>query len=358
MPWTTPTLKETRRLVRDYVTTQLQARSMIPNSVLRIMSDAKAGLAHLTLLYIDWLAKQLLPDSAETEWLDRHGNIWLKNSDGSKGRKAPVFAQGSVLFTGPTAGIAIPVGTILTRSNSITYQTTEVSEIGVSLTADVPTKALTEGAVGNADEGEVISVQTPISGVDGQVTIVSMEGGADEETDEQLRARVLFRIQHPPMGGDSDDYILWATAVPGVTRAWQNTEMGVGTATVRFLMDQLRSANHGLPEPDDIEAVRAYLDSVRPVTVKDMYVQAPIPYFYDLTISDLEDDSDVVKQRIEDAIKAMEFKRSKPGQTMYRSWVDEAISGALGEDHHELTFATQVMPGAGYMPMVGTITYA
>src|ERR1700754_757893 len=107
MPWATPTLKEVRRLTRDYVTSQLGASSMIPNSVLRIMSDSMSGLAHLTLLYIDWLSKQLLPDTAETEWLDRHGVIWLTNADGSKGRKAASFAQGRVLMTG-VAGRIIP----------------------------------------------------------------------------------------------------------------------------------------------------------------------------------------------------------------------------------------------------------
>ena len=52
MPWVTPTLKQTRALTRDYVLSQLGAKAMIPNSVLRIMSDAMAGLAHLTLCYI------------------------------------------------------------------------------------------------------------------------------------------------------------------------------------------------------------------------------------------------------------------------------------------------------------------
>ena len=48
---------------------------------------------------------------------------------------------------------------------------------------------------------------------------------------------------------------------------------------------------------------------------------------------------------------------SKPGQTMYRSWVDEAISQALGEISHELVYETQIMPAPGYMPVIGTILY-
>ena len=82
MPWSTPTLKVTRGLVRDYVLSQLGAKAMIPNSALRIMSDAMAALGNLAYLYLDWLAKQLMPDTAEKIWLDRFGVIWLTNADG------------------------------------------------------------------------------------------------------------------------------------------------------------------------------------------------------------------------------------------------------------------------------------
>ena len=88
MPWATPTLREVRSVVRDNVRASLPgADASVPNSVLRVLSDTQGGLCHLTLQYIDWLALQLLPDTAETEWLDRHGDIWLVNADGTIGRK-------------------------------------------------------------------------------------------------------------------------------------------------------------------------------------------------------------------------------------------------------------------------------
>ena len=70
MPWTTPPLDDVRKQNRDYITARLHSAAMVPNSVLRVLSDANAGLAFLVLLYIDWLALQLLPDTAETEWLE------------------------------------------------------------------------------------------------------------------------------------------------------------------------------------------------------------------------------------------------------------------------------------------------
>jgi uncharacterized phage protein gp47/JayE len=361
VPWSTPTLKDTRRLTRDYVLSQLGAKAMIPNSALRIMSDAMAGLGNLAYLYLDWLAKQLMPDTSEKIWLDRHGIIWLTNADGSKGRKAATFAAGAVMFQGiPTVGIptTVPIGTLLNGINAVQYQTTSEAIIDGSGQGTANMVALTAGVVGNLSDGDGMSLVTTINNITSAACYGDMLGGFDQETDEQLRERVLSRIQNPPMGGSQADYVNWALACSGVTRAWcAPMEMGIGTVTVRFLMDTTYPDNHGLPTPADIATVSAYVNSKRPVTVEDCFVLAPILFFYDVIIRNLDDDTPTVRGAIEASIAAMEYARSKPGQTMYRAWVDEAISQALGENSHELDFVTQIMPAPGYMPTLGTIFY-
>jgi uncharacterized phage protein gp47/JayE len=356
MPWTTPTLKQTRTLTRDYVLSQLGAVAMIPNSVLRIMSDAMAGLTHLTFLYLDWLAKQLLPDTAEREWLDRHGIIWLENADGSKGRKVATFSSGTIEFDG-ISGTIIPVGTLLVGANGVSYQTVTEAEINLSGLSNAEAVALTAGLSGNLPQGTTLNVSNPIVGLNGAVCFDDMSGGVDAENDDQLRERILQRIQNPPMGGSQADYVRWAMAVPGVTRAWANQEIGPGTMTVRFLMDDLYPDNYGLPTEDDVIVVTDYINSKRPVTVYDCFAFGPILEFYDITISELTTDDATTRARIEASIKDMEFKRSKPGQTMYRSWVDEAISQAVGEENHELIFETLEMPFPAHMPILGTVLY-
>lgn len=355
MPWTTPTLKSVRMLVRDFVTAQLGAVALIPNSSLRIMADAKAALAHMVLLYIDWLAKQLLPDTAEREWLDRHGVIWLTNADGSKGRQAAVYASGTLEFTG-TAGAVLPQFAQLAIGTAL-YETTQEVIIG-SVATPAPVSCLTPGLSGNLDPGTVVSMVDSVGGIDRGAVVVSMAGGVDEESDDSLRERVLFRIQNPPMGGDAADYVRWARAVPGVTRAWAKQEMGIGTISIRFMMDNVREDNYGLPTADDLIVVRSYLDTQRPVTVKDHFVEAPIPLFYSITISELEDDSEAVKAAIETQLGKMQFQRAEPGGKLYRSWVDEAVSKATGEDHHELTFDTITPANAGQMPILNDIVYS
>lgn len=355
MPWATPSLGTVRRLVRDAVAAALPgADAAIPNSVLRVLSDAKAGVAHLVLLYIDWLAKQFLPDTAEKEWLDRHAAIWLG------GRLAATYANGTVNVTGVN-GTILPAYTRLSGPLGVEYETIEEITIGASATP-VGLRALTAGAVGNQLAGASLALTEALVGVDGSATVVTLTGGVDSESDDSLRDRVLARIRRPPMGGDADDYIAWAREVAGVTRAWSApNEMGIGTVTVRFMMDELRqtavATTDGFPLAADVDAVRFHLDQMRPVCVKDFFVAAPTPQAVNFTISGLVTDTAAVRAAIEASVKAMLKDRAKPGQTIYRGWIDEAVSSAVGEDHHELVFSTTAMADAGKLAVLGTITY-
>jgi uncharacterized phage protein gp47/JayE len=314
-------------------------------------------LCHLTLQYIDWLSKMLLPDTSETEWLDRHGNIWLINADGTTGRKGATLAYGVVNFTG-LAGTIVPKSTQLGASGTgIQYETLEEITLGVTPTP-AAVRALDPGSLGNLPEGAQLGLAAPIPGVDDIVTVDEITYGVDEESDDELRMRVLERIRQPPMGGDQEDYVNWALRVPGVTRAWSAPlEMGIGTVTVRFMMDNLRADNDGLPTAQDVDTVQTYLDTVRPVAVKDFWAEAPIPYPIDVHITNLSVDDAATRGAITNSLLAKFMERTQPGQTWYRSWTDEGIAGAAGVDYYDLTGSDTVMPDNGHMPMLGTITY-
>ena len=356
MPWSTPTLKDVRGLVRDNIRGTLPgADASIPNSVLRVLGDAQGGLCHLTLQYIDWLALQLLPDTAETEWLDRHGQIWLVNADGSKGRKQATFAKGSVAFTGPVVGTVIPSGTPL--SGGVGYQTTADATIGSGSSITTAT-AIDPGSAGNMEPGDQLELAVSVPNIDGTATVVQMIGGTDTETDDDLRARILQRIQQPPMGGSEGDYEEWALAVPGVTRAWASSEMGIGTITVRFLMDELRASDDGWPTEPDVNTVQAYIDSKRPVTTKDCFVLAPIKEFMDVTIAALVPNTAEAQAEIETSIRSMLFQYAAPGKTIFAAWVSYAIMSAPSVVSFQLvTDQDFVMPSLGHMAVLETILY-
>lgn len=360
MPWQTPTLSELRTQGRDYVTGKLGSGALVPNSPTRVMSDNNAGLVFLTLLYLDWLAKQLMADTAEEEWLHRHAEIWLG------GWKQATFAAGALTATG-TIGKLIPAGTVLVQGQ-VRYEADHDVTLGGGPT-NVDVTAIDAGAAGNLEPGTKVSLVAGISGVDGALTVVTLEGGTDAETDDELRIRVLDRIRQPPMGGDANDYAAWALQVPGVTRAWASPlEMGMGTVTVRFMMDDLRAGAGGFPEPGDVATVQAYLDTKRPVAVKDFFVEAPIAEPVSFTISNLDGDSAATRAAITASVTKMLADRAKPAyalngvaqnaQTIFAAWVSAAILDADGVISFDLTMADHVMPDKGHIGVLGTITYA
>lgn len=357
--------------MRDAVHASLPgADANVPNSVLRILSDSQGALCHLTLQYIDWLALQLLPDTAETEWLDRHSNIWLVNADGTTGRKLASLASGTASFQGIIDRTVIPAGTQLqsavgmppgsdSPNDVVTFETLEDITTSATTLVQGPIRALDAGSFGNLPVDSALWMPTPPAGVSSTASVVALTGGTDAETDDQLRSRILRRIQNPPMGGDKTDYEQWALAVNGVTRAWAAPqEMGIGTMTVRFLMDDLRADDDGWPQPEDIVAVADYIDKVRPVTVKDCYVIAPIKQFIDITIADLVPDTEEVKAEIEKSLRDMLFVTAAPGQTIFAAWVSYAIMNAPSVQSFKLvTDDDYVMPSPGHMAVLGTIYY-
>jgi uncharacterized phage protein gp47/JayE len=370
MPWSTPTLRDVRSLVRDAVNASLPgADANVPNSVLRVLSDNQGALCHLTLQYIDWLSKQLLPDTAETEWLDRHGQIWLVNADGTTGRKMATLSTGQAQFQGIVDGTVVPAGTQLQSAASmpvgvdspnttVTFET--LADITTSAGSPVNgnIRALDAGSFGNLPDGSALAIYPSVSGVSSTALTIGLTGGTDTETDDELRARILQRIRNPPMGGSTADYVSWALAVPGVTRAWAAVEQGIGTMTVRFMMDDLRADNDGFPLPEDIAAVGAYIDKMRPVTVKDCFVAAPIKQFIDITIGSLVPNTTEAQAEIEQSVRDMLREMAAPGQTIYAAWVSYAIMSAPSVQSFDLITDTDyVMNSLGNMAVLGTITY-
>jgi uncharacterized phage protein gp47/JayE len=361
MPWLVPALRERRRQVRDLIAAYLPgADAAVPNSVLRVVGDVQAALTHDNDQHLGWLARMMMPDTAEGPFAERWANIWLAD-----GRKGATPAAGAIAVTG-ALGAVVPVDTLL---NAVAYDAAGQSQrltykvlVGVTLATSpsiVQVAALTAGALGNLETGQQIAFETVPAGIDGQATVAApgLAGGADQESDADLVARYIDVIQNPPHGGTTNDYVQWAKAVPGVTRAWARQEMGAGTMTVRIMLDVARAAFGGLPQPADLTAVAAHLDTVRPVTVAELYVLAPIAVPLNLTITDLANDTPAVRTAIGAELAAMLAARAAPGQTIYASWVREAISAATGEDHHDIAVGNVVPASAGHMVVPGTVTY-
>ena len=203
-----------------------------------------------------------------------------------------------------------------------------------------------------------MSLVSPIAGVASTATVsTKLEGGADLETDDSLRTRLLDRLRTPPRGGTREDYSFWAKgASSAVTRAWARANSpGLGQVRVYFMTDDATA--NGIPETASVTTVQDYINARRPVTA-DVTVSAPTAVALDFQIEDLTPTSAEVRAAVEAELADLIRRETEPGGTLLVSHIREAISTAMGETDHTLRSPTNdVTVGAAEITTLGTVTF-
>lgn len=350
MSFSRPTLTELIERVRADIDARVPgADSRLPLSLLNALAVVFAGAAHGLYGNLDWLSRQLFPDTAEVEFLDRWASIW------GVARKAATFAAGPVDFTG-IDGTDIPAGSTLRRSDGAEYTSDALVTIAAGV-ASATVQAVEAGAAGNALAGHVLNLVSPIAGIDGAATVAAggLAGGADTESDESLRDRLLARLRFAPHGGAAGDYERWALEVAGVTRAWAvAAALGPGTVAVRFMTDDLTI--DGIPDAAKVIEVQAYIDGLRPITAG-VTVSAPLPIALDFTIT-LTPNIAAVQAAVDAALTDLIRREAEPGAAILVSHIREAISTAAGETDHVLTVpAADVAHAVDEIAVMGVVTW-
>ncbi len=310
-----------------------------------------AGLTHGLHGHLKWLSRQLLADTADDEFVVRLASIWgLTRID-------PVASTGAATIEGVDTTVC-PDGTIWVRGDGVEY-TQDGDATIASGTASITLYASVSGVDGDAIDGVKLTIGTPVVGITATATVSGggIADGADVESVEDLRARLLLRLRTPPKGGGTGDYIAWALEVAGVTRAWElPLGNGPGTVYLYFVRDDDVSL---IPDAGEITTVQTYLDTKRPITAE-VTALAPTNTPLAFTFSSITPSTQVVKDAIEAELEALLSDAYDPGEetTILISQINEAISLAAGETDHVLTspIADIVVP-VGTIRTLGTVTW-
>ncbi|MFM0306283.1 baseplate J/gp47 family protein [Paraburkholderia sp. RL17-383-BIF-A] len=371
MPFSRPTLSDLKAQVAADVQANLKGVSaLLRYAVLNVVTVVQAGLAYLHYGYLDWIAKQAVPWTATDEYLVGWGA--LKNVY----QKSATVASGTATFAG-TPGIPIPAGTTLVRGDNRTYTVNATATVGNTNTVTVSATDTTPGASGNCDVGTALNLGTSIPGIQstGAVSgIAGFVGGADVETTDAFSARVIAAYQASAQGGAQADYVTWATAISGVSRAWCDPNgFGTGSVVVYFMMDEAEAAHGGFPQGtngvatnETRTATKAAGDQLivanaiyplQPVTAM-VYACAPIANTVNFTISGLSTASTATQQAVEAAIADVFLRNGAPGATVDMSDINSGIAAVSGTAGFVVTSpAGNIASAAGYLPTLGGITF-
>ena len=348
MPYKRPTLKTLiDRADADLASRLPGTGAQLRRSNVGALARIHAGAVHGLYGFINYLSRQVLPDTAEVDWLVRHASIY------SISRKAAVAATGQVRFTGQT-GAVIAKGLKIQTARREVFQTTAEATLKAGQ-ADVPVEAETAGKAGNLKAETALSLVTPSAGVQSKAVALApgIQGGQAAETDHSLRRRLLARIQAPLHGGNQADYIAWAQAVAGVGRCWvYPAELGLGTVTLRFL-----KTDGAIPGAALVKKVQDYIDARRPVTAR-LTVVAPIARPLDVAFSALTPNTPAVRAAITAEIKDLLLREAEPGQTLLLSHLREAVSQAAGETDYVMRApAANIRHDTGQIATLGALTW-
>jgi uncharacterized phage protein gp47/JayE len=386
MPFQRPTLSDLRAQAAADISSGIPgADGLLRFSNLGVLGTVLAGLAQLHYGYLDWISKQAVPYTATDEYLE----AWAALK--GKTREPATAATGTVTFPG-TDGAVISSGTVMTRGDGYMYQSTATGTVA-SGSVTVPIKAVLppidpvnnpsgNGAAGNAASGTVLTLQSPIIGIQMSGTSSALTGGADVELDDSLRTRMLQAYQDPPQGGAQPDYVGWARDVSGVTRAWcAPNGFGAGTVVVYVMLDVAEAGNDGFPvgtdgvsqhdqgpggaprgtvATGDQLTVADAIINLQPVTAL-VYVCAPVANTINFTISGISTAPTSVRGAISDAIKQVFLDQGSPiaGTDVDMSAIESAIAAISGTAGFVITSPSgNIANATGQLPVLGTVTYA
>jgi len=352
MPYQRPELQTIVDRMRGDFDASLGLAQRLRRGMLDVLGKVWGGAVHGLYGYGDWIARQILPWSADEENLARHAAWW------NIIRKEATPARGQATFFGEN-GAVLPAGAAMAMGGVMLKATTAGTVDNGAVTVDV--EALEPGISGNAPAGVAISLTSPVAGVlpDGVVGQGGLTGGGEAEDDASLLERLKYRVQQPPAGGARTDYVNWALTRNehgvDVTRAWcYPREMGEGTVTVRFMTD---GVGDGIPSAQAVADVASYIETVRPVTAE-VFVVAPVPVLLTVRIAGLTPATVAARSAVEAELADLIRRESKPGGTILISHIREAISIAAGEHDHELQSPTaNVTHDKGHICVFGGVQW-
>ena len=286
----------------------------------------------------EWVLGQSFPQTAAGVYLDRHGAM------------RGIVRQASSRETG---AVSVETGTVCMTEGTVRFRTTEpgtipAGEISVTVAAAVET-----GSSGNVGAGTVhVLTACPVA-----VTAVTNEkaftGGLSEETDEELRQRILDSFQRLPNGANAAWYELTACRHEGVAAA-----KAVGKARGAGTVDVYVSAPDGIPSEKLLTELQTVFQKSREIAVN-VQVKAPTAATVNVavTVKTAEGtDFAKVKTAVE-ADLAEQFNGKLLGRGVKLAELNSRIYALPGVENCHITApSADLAANDTVLPVLGTVT--
>ncbi len=243
-------------------------------------------------------------------------------------------------------------------TTTVTYQVEDTGDnfaTGTLLagftSGSVPVKSEDFGQSTNLPLDSVLSLQSPIAGVndDANVDAGEMAGGADQETDEQLRTRFLDRVQNPVANFNVAAIINQAKKINGVTRVFVfEITPDVGQVTVYFMRD---NDDDPIPTAPEVAAVKTSILEIKPANTADVdvIVEAPVPVQQIFNFGSIVPNTAAMKAAVEASLEQFFEENTQVGVDVQKAAYDSAIFNTVDSSGQRLQSWTLTTPSSNIL---------
>jgi uncharacterized phage protein gp47/JayE len=201
---------------------------------------------------------------------------------------------------------------------------------------DIPAQAVEAGESGNVPAGAVVALSLAPVGISSCTNPVAFRDGADQESDDILRQRVLRSYFNLSNGGNKAYYEQEALSFDGVYAVSVLPRVrGQGTVDIYV------AAQDGLPSPALVEQLQTYFDTQREISV-DVKVSEPSSTAISLEIAfSVEDGYDFsqVSEQVEDVLQNY-FTGALLGKGLSLKRLGALLLGVEGVEDYEFLYPT------------------
>lgn len=308
------------RIEKNYLSSLNPLEGATKYNILKIIADADAGMYHQLLGDLDFLSRQIFPDTAEGSYLRSH---WAD-------RVPPLYsecASGYITVTG-NAGVKIPSGCIFTSSQGNRYYTTESYRISEDGSIKAFVIASEAGTDSNTKEGTVLNlVSNLVSGMDTTAKVVEIAGGTNGESDEEYLLRVLNYTKSRSRYGAVGDFAAWALdSSSEVKKAWEFKNFNVFGALLITVIS--KDENGKYSQVKNIDTVTKYIESVAPPIIFTVRTANVIEICPTISLKAEEDSTTnrtLVKQMLENYFES----KARPDITIAQATLQAVITDGI-----------------------------
>ncbi|MGI5935754.1 MAG: baseplate J/gp47 family protein [Oscillospiraceae bacterium] len=312
-----------------------------------------AAAAQLYTLWVqaDYVNRQAFPQTAEGRFLDYHAQ--LRGLE----RRGSAKAGGKIRFelAEPLPeDLAVEEGTVCLTAAGAEFITTERGVIPAGgLYCEVEAEARVPGSGGNIPAGGIVKMAQAPAGVAGCGNLEPFSGGANQESDEELRKRVLASYKKLPNGANAAYYETQVLNMEGVAAVMVlPRRRGLGT------VDIIISSPEGVPPPELLERVKAHLDAQREICV-DIQVSGPELVSVDIALAIKADGEHGFHEAEAAARRALEeyFTGKLLGKDILLARLGNLVyQTEVVENYRFYSPAGDIAVGPNQLPVLGSLT--